>query len=90
MFGLLRAKRELQRYIDLHDSDIKVISQLTTRNHELNAIIEHLQAELDYHKAKLETIKGELSNERHTTSSADGKPSSSRTVTNSKKAKRNL
>ena len=68
MFGLLRAKKDLQKYMDLHDSDIKVISQLTTRNHELQAIIEHLQAELDYHKAKLETIKGELSNERHTTS----------------------
>lgn len=89
MFGLLRAKRELQRYIDLHDSDIKVISQLTTRNHELNAIIEHLQAELDYHKAKLDNIKGEL-NERHTTSSADGERNSSRNVTGIKKAKRNL
>ena len=89
MFGLLRAKKELQKYIDLHDSDIKVISQLTTRNHELNAIIEHLQAELDYHKAKLETIKGEL-NERHTTSSADGERNSSKADTNSKRAKRNI
>jgi predicted nuclease with TOPRIM domain len=88
MFGLLRAKKDLQKYMDLHDSDIKVISQLSTRNHELQAIIEHLQAELDYHKAKLETIKGELSNERHTTSSANGEPSSSRTVTGIKKVKR--
>ena len=90
MFGLLKAKKELQKYIDLHDSDIKVISQLTTRNHELNAIIEHLQAELDYHKAKLETIKGELSNERHSLKTADGERNSSKADTNSKRAKRNL
>lgn len=89
MFGLLKAKRELQKYIDLHDSDIKVISQLTTRNHELNAIIEHLQAELDYHKAKLETIKEEL-NERHSLTTADGERNSSKADTNSKRAKRNL
>jgi predicted RNase H-like nuclease (RuvC/YqgF family) len=88
MFGLLRAKKDLQKYMDLHDSDIKVISQLTTRNHELQAIIEHLQAELDYHKAKLETIKGELNHERHLATSTDGEPSSSRTVTGIKKVKR--
>ncbi len=88
MFGLLRAKKDLQKYMDLHDSDIKVISQLTTRNHELQAIIEHLQAELDYHKAKLETIKGELNYERHLATSTDGESSSSRTVTCIKKVKR--
>jgi predicted RNase H-like nuclease (RuvC/YqgF family) len=90
MFGLLRAKKDLQKYMDLHDSDIKVISQLTTRNHELQAIIEHLQAELDYHKAKLETIKGELQNERHTTSSTNGERDSGKAYTVAKRAKRNL
>jgi hypothetical protein len=89
MFGLLRAKKELQKYMDLHDSDIKVISQLTTRNHELNAIIEHLQVELNYHKGKLETIKEEL-NERHSLKTADGERNSSKADTNSKRAKRNL
>jgi predicted RNase H-like nuclease (RuvC/YqgF family) len=90
MFSLFKAKKDLQKYIDLHDSDVQVISQLTTRNHELQAIIEHLQAELEYQKNKLEKIKSEIENERHITTPADGERDSGKTNTSSKRTKRNV
>jgi len=90
MFSLFKAKRDLQKYMDLHDSDMQVISQLTTRNHELQGIIEHLQQELEYQKNKLEKIKSEIENERHITASADGERDSGKTNTSAKRAKRNV
>lgn len=89
MFGLV-SKKELQKYLDLHDNDIKIIEQLTTRNHELQAIIEHLQTELEYQKAKLENIKQELGNERLTSKATTGERSSGKDNANTKRAKRNL
>ena len=90
MFSLFKAKKDLQKYIDLHDSDVQVISQLTTRNHELQAIIEHLQTELEYQKNKLEKIKSEIENERHIITPADGERDSRQTNTSAKRTKRNL
>jgi len=89
MFGLV-FRKELQKWIDLHDNDIKVIAQLTTRNHELTAIIEHLQTELEYQKAKLENIKEELGSERHTPTATAGERNSGKDNANIKRAKRNL
>lgn len=76
--------------MDLHDSDMQVISQLTTRNHELQGIIEHLQQELEYQKNKLEKIKSEIENERHFTSPTNGERDSGKTNTSAKRAKRNV
>ena len=90
MFGLV-FRKELQKWIDLHDNDIKVIAQLTTRNHELQAIIEHLQTELEYQKAKLDNIKGEIeSDERLTSKATAGERSSRKDNANTKRAKQNL